>query len=223
MHAPQFTDPDAQGQGEDADPSAGRGLDSDLDRDLGQAWESNEPCTWSTVKDRGRVGVCETGCGPRARSSTPNLAPNDIQKGTMHETNNTMTEKPHATPARKGCHDAWLLFDRLRTEIEKIPREVLEDPGGNSLWYELSGCNSSAALAVCADVPRDELWENVNPGLDRILGFRRPQEEIMAMVRHGRAGLQGLCDYLEVLVEEGGVVGGLLEGKVTALIAAMEE
>ena len=78
-------------------------------------------------------------------------------------------------------------------------------------------------LTVCADVPRDEIWENVNPGLDRILGFRRPQEEIVALIRCSQEGLHGLYDYLEVLVEQGGVVGGLLEGKVEALMAAMAE
>ncbi|KAH9008273.1 hypothetical protein EDB84DRAFT_1447042 [Lactarius hengduanensis] len=122
-------------------------------------------------------------------------------------------------PARKGCRTAWLLLDHLRAEIVKFPREVLEG-GGNELWNELSGYNRSSALSVCADVPRDELWENVNPGLDRILGFGRPHEEIAAMVRGGREGLRGLYEYFEVLVEEGGVVGGLLEGKVTALIKA---
>ncbi|KAH9022278.1 hypothetical protein EDB85DRAFT_2151865 [Lactarius pseudohatsudake] len=127
-----------------------------------------------------------------------------------------------ATPARRGCRDAWLLLDRLRDEIGKVPDDVLEEGEGNEPSYELSGYNKAAALSICADVPQDELWENVNPGLDRILGFRRPQEEIVAMVRSSRVGLQGLYEYLEVLVEEGGVVGGLLEGKVTALLMAME-
>jgi len=43
------------------------------------------------------------------------------------------------------------------------------------------------------------------------------------MVLRGRVGLQGFYEYLEVLVEDGCVVGGLLEGKVTALISATEE
>ncbi|KAH9016244.1 hypothetical protein EDB84DRAFT_1567344 [Lactarius hengduanensis] len=127
-----------------------------------------------------------------------------------------------ATPARRGCRDAWLLLDRLRDKIGKVPDDVLEEGEGNEPSYELSGYNKAAALSICADVPQDELWENVNPGLDRILGFRRPQEEIVVMVCSSRVGLQGLYEYLEVLVEEGGVVGGLLEGKVTALLMAME-
>ena len=124
--------------------------------------------------------------------------------------------RPQVVCARDGCHQGWLLLDRLRSEIGSV-HKGLEDNESN----ELSGYNRGAALAVCADVPRDEIWENVNPGLDRILGFGRSQEEIVAMIRRDREGLRGLCEYFEVLVEQGGVVGGLLEGKVTALMSAM--
>ena len=120
----------------------------------------------------------------------------------------------------KWLPGAWLLLDRLRAEI-RIVHGALEDNDGNEL--SLAGYNRSAALSVCADVPQDEVWENVNPGLDRILGFGRSKGEIAAMVHGGREGLQGLYDYLEVLVERGGIVGGLLEGKVTALMTAMAE
>ncbi|KAI9431976.1 hypothetical protein H4582DRAFT_1821850 [Lactarius indigo] len=164
------------------------------------------------------IRVREPGCEPRAGGVTLNLAPNDQTNRALHETNNM--QQPQATPARKGCRTAWLLLDRLQAEIVKFPPEVLEG-GGDELWTDLSGYNRNSALSVCADVPQDELWENVNPGLDRILGFGRPHEEIAAMVRCSWAGLQGLYEYLEVLVEEGGVVGGLLEGKVTALIAVL--
>src|SRR6266702_278764 len=224
-----YADKDAQGQGEDAGPSADRDLDLDLDLNLDRAWDQDESFAWSTVKVRARVRGCEPGCEPWARGSTPSLAPNDAQNGTLdrtlHEIDNAQKpkQKPQATPARKGCRDAWLLLDHLHARIGKLPHEVLEDKGGDELLYELSGYNRSAALSICTDVPRDELWENINPGLDRILGFGRPQGEIVAMVRCGRVGLQGLYEYLEALIEEGGVVGGLLDGKVTALIMAIEE
>ncbi|KAI9443036.1 hypothetical protein H4582DRAFT_2054130 [Lactarius indigo] len=122
-------------------------------------------------------------------------------------------------PAQKGCCTAWLLLDHLQAEIVKFPHKVLEG-GGNELWTDLSGYNRNSTLSVCSDILQDELWENVNPGLDRILSFGRPHKEIAAMVRCSWVGLWGLYEYLEVLVEEGGIVEGLLEGKVTALIAA---
>jgi hypothetical protein len=87
--------------------------------------------------------------------------------------------RPQATHTRKGCSGAWLLLDCLHTEIRSVCN-ALEDCKGN----KLSGYNRSAALSVCADLLQDELWENVNPGLDRILGFRRSQGEFVAMICH---------------------------------------
>ena len=36
-------------------------------------------------------------------------------------------------------------------------------------------------------------------------------------------GVQGFCEYLEVLVDEGGIVGGLIEGKASTLVEAIKE
>ena len=202
-YADQHADEDTQGEGDDVHPSADQNLDSNPNRDL----DRDKPLAWSTVKVRARVGGCEPGCEPRARSKTPST--------NVHETEK---EDPQVTHTRQGCSEAWLLLDRLHTEIRSV-RDALEDCEGN----ELSGYSRSAALLLCADVPQDEVWENVNPGLDRILGFGRPQREIVAMIRRSREGLQGLYEYLEVLVEQGGVVAGLLEGKVATLMMAMAE
>ena len=38
----------------------------------------------------------------------------------------------------------------------------------------------------------------------------------------GEMGVQGFCEYLEVLVDNGGIVGGLIEGKVSTLVEAIE-
>ena len=225
----QRADQDTQGQSEATDPSADLDPDlGDLYQDLDQGRDEDEPLTWSSVKARGY----KPGCGPPTRSATPNDAQNvvGVLNRTEHEGEHARSlaqshgriqqARPRSTLARTGCREAWVLLDRLRTEIS-IVREALEDNEGNEL--SLAGYNRSAALSVCTDVPKDEIWENVNPGLDRILGFGRPKGEIAAMVRGGREGLQGLYEYLEVLVENGDVVGGLLEGKVTALITAMAE
>ena len=225
----QHTDQDAQGQSEATDPSADLDLDlGNLDQDLDQGRDEVEPLTWSSVKAKGY----KSGCGPPMRSATPNDVRDivEVLGGTVLEGEHARSlaqshgqiqqARPQATLARTGCSKAWLLLDRLRTKIGVV-REALEDNEGNELT--LAGYNRSAALSICADVPKDEVWENVNPGLDRILGFGRPKGEIAAMVRSGREGLQGLYEYLEVLVEKGDVVGGLLEGKVTALMTAMAE
>ena len=126
---------------------------------------------------------------------------------------------PRRGKERKGCQEAWLLLDQLHTAIGNIPCNVSEGKLGD----ELAGYNRSAALTACAEIPIDELWENVNPGLDRMLGFGRPMDEIQAIIRRGSLGVEGLFEFLEVLVEEGGVGGGLIEGKVSTLINAINE
>jgi hypothetical protein len=193
MYTAQHTDQDAQGQSEDTDPSADRDLDSDLDQDLDQGWDQDEPLTWSSVKIRGY----ESGCGPPMRSAMPNDERDDVEvlDRTLDEAKHRRRlaqghgQNHQATHARKGCHEAWLLLDHLHAEIS-IVHEALEDNEGNEL--SLAGYNRSAAIFVCTDIPHDKVWENVNPGLDRILGFGRPKGEIAAMVRGSREGLQGL-------------------------------
>ncbi|KAH9017199.1 hypothetical protein EDB84DRAFT_1442868 [Lactarius hengduanensis] len=167
--------------------------------------------TWTETSDL--LGLqARSGQGPRS-DATLNLVPNNQANGVPHETNNTQ-QQPPATLARKGCRTTWLLLDHLQAEIARFRCETLEC-GGNELSNELSGYDRSATLS-------DKVWENVNPGLDRILGFGRRHKEIVAMVCCSWVGLQGLYEYLEVLIEEGGIAGGLLEGKVTALITALE-
>ena len=79
---------------------------------------------------------------------------------------------------RKGCQDGWRVLDQLRSAIGKIPCNVPEAKSSD----ELAGYNRSTALSACSGIPRDEIWENVNPGLDRMLGFRRPKSEIRELV-----------------------------------------
>ena len=231
-YATQHKDQESPSQHEDAGLSADLDLDlgSDLDRDLNHAWDRDKPLAWSTIKVKAKVMGCEPGCRPQERSTTPNDEPNDIQnedrtlqeaqdaQGLVQRCARNPQDRPQTALPRTGCHKGWILLDHLRAEIGHVC-EVLEDSEDN----ELVGYNRDAALSICADVPRDELWENVNPGLDRILGFRKPQDEIVAMVQCSQKGLQGLYEYLEVLVEQGGVVGGLLEGKIDALMTAMVE
>lgn len=146
--------------------------------------------------------------------------------GTLHEDEDVQNlaqwhdwnpwDRPRVTLARTGCHEGWLLLDCLGTKIGHVCK-TLEDSEDS----ELMGYNRSAAVSICADVLWDELWENVNSGLDRILGFGRSQDEIVAMICCSWNGFQGLYEYLEVLVKQGGVVGGLFEGKIKALKTAM--
>jgi hypothetical protein len=56
-----------------------------------------------------------------------------------------------------------------------------------------------------------------------MLGFGRTPKDMRTVLRRRERGIRGLCDFLEYLVEEKGVVGGLLEGKINVLLLVMKE
>jgi hypothetical protein len=122
---------------------------------------------------------------------------------------------------RKGCAFAWTLLQRLREAVDDL--ELNTDVGYAEEGDELAGCNREMAISTYGMVANEEIWEFVNPILDRMLGFGRTPEDIRTVLRRGERGVRGLCDFLEYLVEEKGVVGGLLEGKINVLLLAMKE
>ena len=78
------------------------------------------------------------------------------------------------------------------------------------------------AEAHCAGIlNNDEIWEKINPGLDRLLGFGRSMDDIQSLIRRGPKGIDGFCEYLEYLIAEKGLKGGLIEGKISVLIDAI--
>jgi hypothetical protein len=42
-------------------------------------------------------------------------------------------------------------------------------------------------------VVMEEVWETVNPVLDRLLGFQRPVVKVESIVHHGERGIEGFC------------------------------
>ena len=74
----------------------------------------------------------------------------------------------------------------------------------------------------CAGIlNNNKIWENINPGLDRLLGFGKSMNDIRSLIRRGPKGIDGFCKYLEYLIAEKGLNGGLIEGKVLVLIDAI--
>ena len=82
------------------------------------------------------------------------------------------------TEKRRGCPHAWLLLDKLQAAIQNIPHNI---PAGRAS-DKLAGFNKCAASLVCAAITKDELWEEVNPALDRMLGFGRSNMEIQELI-----------------------------------------
>ncbi|KAF8264612.1 hypothetical protein EI94DRAFT_1703093 [Lactarius quietus] len=120
---------------------------------------------------------------------------------------------PFKARAGVGVHEPWARSTVLNTNAQSKIWTI------DGTWHEAEDMQSQ--VQRCKQQPQDKIWENLNPGLDRILSFGRPEEEIATLICCSREGLQGLYEYLEVLVKQGGIVGGLLEGKVEALITAM--
>ena len=83
------------------------------------------------------------------------------------------------TRARKGCTGGWKLIEELMTAENMgpdIPTARADD--------EISGFGRVQDEAQCAGVADDEIWEMVNPGLDRFLGFVRSSDDV-ALAVHG--------------------------------------
>jgi len=88
---------------------------------------------------------------------------------------------------------------------------------------EISSFSVERAMGECMGRDKDVIWELINPDLDRLLGFGRPAGEIQSLLRRGNMGMTGFRGYLTHLIEEGGVEGVMLEGKVERLIDAINK
>ena len=69
---------------------------------------------------------------------------------------------------------------------------------------------------------KDDLWEEINPRLKRILGWGI-EGNMKDLIRRGRKGVEGLAIYARYFIEERGVNESLFEGKLSHLMIALEE
>ena len=127
---------------------------------------------------------------------------------------NSSSEAQQPVMGPKGCKLGRKLIAELRMAAEQLGEDVPIATESN----EISAFGWATAEANCMGVMMEEVWETVNPVLDRFLGFWRPLVEIKSLVHCGERGIEGFCQYLTYLVEEKGIQGGLIEGKVKVLI-----
>ena len=126
--------------------------------------------------------------------------------------------RPEGMQERQGCLLGWEIVDRLRMAAKRIKPDIpIAEEGDEISMY----AGRASAEAHCIGVEDEEVWETINPGLDRLLGFGRPMNEIQSIIRRGPKGIDGFCEYLEYLIAEKGLKGGLIEGKVSVLIDAI--
>ena len=105
-------------------------------------------------------------------------------KALLLETASTSSDKdrPHNhRQSAEGASWVWKLIAELMAAAEwmglGVPITTESD--------ELSGFGRVRAEAECMDVPDDEIWEIVNPELDRLLGFGKSAVELESIVRRG--------------------------------------
>lgn len=84
----------------------------------------------------------------------------------------------------------------------------------------------SDSIAQFATIPTlhgsgEDVWESIDPVLNRFVGFGATVEEVSRKVRRGPLGVEGLCDWLDMCVTRLGIDPGLLEGKIKTLIDAI--
>ena len=115
----------------------------------------------------------------------------------------------------------WALLDQLQAATRILEKHTDTPVGAES--DEIAGYSREGGAAVYGAVEQDEIWETVNPGLDRMLGFGRPKSKIKSILHRGPLGVAGLQGFFEYLVEEKGVVGALLKGKINVLLEVMRE
>jgi len=160
-------------------------------------------------KEKGRVQTLFQVGVKKVQASLP--------AATSKGSDNSSSQAQQPVTGPKGCELGRKLIAELRTAAEQLGEDVPIATESN----EISAFGWATAEANCMGVMTEEVWETVNPVLDRFLGFRRPLVEIKSLARWGERGIEGFCQYLTYLVKETGIQGGLIEGKVKVLIDAI--
>ena len=88
-----------------------------------------------------------------------------------HETRNTSR--------RQGCNFGWDLLRQLKDAERSMGSNIPIGQQGD----EIAAYGRESAMAQCLNIPDDEVWEVVNPGLDRLLGFGRTLDDIQSIIR----------------------------------------
>ena len=75
---------------------------------------------------------------------------------------------------------------------------------------------------VPTELDKEEAWEYLDPLLNHFLGFNRSVESISKALRGGENGLAAMVRYLKEFVSWYEIDEGLLEGKVSRLVRAIQ-
>lgn len=143
---------------------------------------------------------------PRAPVRTS--VPQQLSLNTPHSSSSTASP-----PSVIACPKALQLLADARSQAARLPCTIPEGVDGDIL----------AQFAVEPPVLNaEDAWEILDPKLNLILGYGTTPTQVVESLRRGRKGIEGLLTYIEGFVWKSGVVGALLEGKMTTLTEAMK-
>ena len=107
------------------------------------------------------------------------------------------------------------LISRLRNLTANLPASV---PLGSK--NEHLSC--FATSPIDSITPGEDAWESVvNPTLDHVIGFGKSTPEIALFIRHGPLGMDKVCNWITVCIEDLGISTDILEERLEHVMQTM--
>jgi hypothetical protein len=114
----------------------------------------------------------------------------------------------------QGTLPGMRMITQLRAAILQLPEAVaLATPADELARFSGDPADESRNY--------DDPWEMVDQALNAVVGYGRTTADIAGLIRKGRNGMDGLCNWLEVCIEVLRIDPVLLEGKMSRLLEAM--
>ncbi len=68
----------------------------------------------------------------------------------------------------------------------------------------------------------EDAWEYIDCMLNRVISFGKPIEELAALLKCGSHGMDGLCQWLDLCINNFNISESLLEGKIQRVLNAID-
>ena len=123
-----------------------------------------------------------------------------------------VTECDSAVPPSSLAEE---LLSRLKQSIDSMSSSIPEATEDDVLAPFAIACPPE-------DLAPENAWEELDPILNRLVGYGMSPQAFAGTVRRGERGMKGVWRFLEAWVSRYRIEGKLLEGKVATMIAAIE-
>lgn len=109
-------------------------------------------------------------------------------------------------------------LQHLRDLVEALPPSMQVGTPSNLL-----GGFGTSPTKLFPSLMGDDLWEQMDPIINRVIGYGTSPNEISKHLTIGRFGLMGVYNTFAILVQHCGVEAGLLEGKLEVISEAVKK